>query len=222
MLPIQELIEQSELIIGCTGNNVLAGHDELVQKLLAGKLGSKAFVSCSSLDVEFLSLLQQGAAGRGWQKLAPKDQSEAARDLLYYTDCNQCNIMVFKGGYPMNFNGTGISVEPCYIQATRALLLAAFVQTVAIIKAQQADSAQSCNTGRIMALEAQVQQDIGKDFLKAIDPECSLFSREVHNNFGDIDWVRYNSKRKLYRLVTELLKMPDETLDDDHCSAYIK
>lgn len=81
---IGELIGKSDLVIGCTGSDVLSGID------LSPMKGRKVFVSCSSSDIEFRSLLTH---------LKANGPYGTARGVVGAADC-----AVLNGGFPINFD----------------------------------------------------------------------------------------------------------------------
>jgi hypothetical protein len=108
------LVRECEYIFGCTGNDIFAGFEHLPRQVG----GMKLLMSCSSEDAEFRALL----AG------AKKEYSGPLADV--HVRRAESDWRIVRGGYPVNFDGSSISVPSEKIQLTRALLLAGVVQAV--------------------------------------------------------------------------------------------
>lgn len=84
IVDLPELLHSSDVIVGCTGLDMLSGVD------LSGITGRKTFVSCSSSDIEFRSILRQFPTSerfgttQGW--------------------IGQMHCTVPNGGFPINFD----------------------------------------------------------------------------------------------------------------------
>ncbi len=117
---LRELFEEADVILGCAGQDILAG--QTWWKTLSGE---KILVSCSSNDVEFRTLLRalrEGPAG-------------TPADLLgnVVIPSESGRFTVLRGGCPINFDGTRESVPAEDIQITRALLLIGVLQAREIL-----------------------------------------------------------------------------------------
>ncbi len=193
--PFKQLLEYSDLIIGCCGRDVFVNQSGVVDDILRGKLGSKTFASVSSGDYEFLTLLRRGADAGGWRKI-DQDNDEVHATLLYPSLNSKYGIRVIKGGYPINFNRTGTSLDERFVQLTRALLLAAFVQATNI--ARVCPEGEADPTKFVTVLDAQVQCEIVSAFFRIADPNNETFSAEIHDRFRDVTWVEQHSKYRYY------------------------
>ena len=105
---LDTLVERAEIIFGCTGSDIFQNG------LPARHQPNLVLVSCSSEDVEFRSLLREAtlAVQTEWP----------AQDVTIAGPSGPVTILV--GGYPFNFDTSGISVAEQAIQATTALMLA--------------------------------------------------------------------------------------------------
>jgi release factor glutamine methyltransferase len=81
---IPELLHRADVILGCTGFDVLAGID------LGGTAGRKTFASCSSSDIEFRTVLRQ---------LPVSNRFDTAQGWIGRMHCTVPN-----GGFPINFD----------------------------------------------------------------------------------------------------------------------
>lgn len=113
VVPLTELICQCDLILGCTGTDALANFD------LSACIGDHLFISCSSSDVEFRSLIKRGA-GNG-----PYEQISGQIAHLRFT--------VLNGGYPINFDRQREWELFEEILLTRRLILAGIHQAKSLL-----------------------------------------------------------------------------------------
>jgi len=109
---IDTLVNQSDLVIGCTGRDFLAG------VCLERIYGKKLLISSSSTDVEFYSILNMASfPSRDFSSLS----LDVHRDL---------ELQLLNGGFPINFDRR---IEWEYaedIQLTRCLMYIGFVQSL--------------------------------------------------------------------------------------------
>lgn len=84
IVDLPELLHRSDVIVGCTGLDMLSGVD------LSGITGRKTFVSCSSSDIEFRSILRQFPAS---------ERFGTAQGWIGQMHCTVPN-----GGFPINFD----------------------------------------------------------------------------------------------------------------------
>lgn len=113
---LEELITQADVIFGCAGYDVL--------NALLGKedgqsmVGGKWFISCSSMDVEFSSLLK--LSNRATALCTPLRLHNPFSTMAVQTKPAPC--LVLNGGFPINFDRERDSVPLHLIQFTRALM----------------------------------------------------------------------------------------------------
>jgi hypothetical protein len=118
--PLASLVERSEIIFGCTGRDIFQ------KGLPIRHQPNLVLVSCSSEDEEFRSLLRQ-ANSRG-------PQEWPAPDVTILGPSGPVTILA--GGYPINFDTSGLSVPEQAIQATTALMLAGVLTAASMISDQ--------------------------------------------------------------------------------------
>ena len=107
-VPLEELVRSCNVILGCTGVDVLQGTE-------IGSIGGhKVFASCSSNDVEFRSVLV---------RLPDRTRFGSAKGVIGDTDCT-----VLNGGFPINFDRRTEWEAFDEIVLTRELCLAGLVQ----------------------------------------------------------------------------------------------
>lgn len=114
-----KLMQSSDIIFGCTGKSSLPGYAYSLDD------NSKVFVSVSSRDVEFRSLLTN-------QQFTAKHMSEGDQygDVSVYNKKRDIHHKVLNGGFPINFDRASEYESQRYISITRALILAAVVQAL--------------------------------------------------------------------------------------------
>lgn len=148
---IKELIAGSDLILGCTGQDVLDPNVDL-----SGLAGDKVFASCSSGDVEFNRLIHM-------VRRYGADYGEAFSNIEGYANDGQLMVSILNGGCPINFDRVTEWEERGDIQLTRNLMLSALSQTLSI----------SEFPGSIM-LDPEKQMEITREWLRTSRQERSL------------------------------------------------
>ena len=121
-IPLEILVERAEIIFGCTGCDIFNGG-------LPGRhQPNLVLVSCSSEDVEFRSVLR-GASSRAQIEWPAEDVT---------VDGPSGPVIILSGGYPFNFDSSGISVDEQAIQATTALMLAGILTAASMLSDERA------------------------------------------------------------------------------------
>lgn len=169
---LSTLISFSDFIFGCTGRNIT---ESIEPFRLATK--DKVLISCSSGDVEFLSLLKKANK--------EKKLKDPLNEVIYETDFG-AKIKIIKGGFPVNFDNTGESVPAKDIQLTRALVLGSVIQATEMLEKEYHDSQYGFFT-----LNPSIQKFIVEDWIK-YQPK-DRFKTDILNNFKNEEWIRENS-----------------------------
>ncbi len=112
---LEDLVRSCAIVFGC------AGEDIRLARGLFKPGETRMLVSCSSGDIEFRSLL------RGLPSL---ETADPLSDLV--PDEFSGSLVIRRGGFPVNFDGSAESAPAEEIQLTRGLLFAAFLQACAI------------------------------------------------------------------------------------------
>lgn len=170
---VVELIQNSDIIIGCSGNDTL--ENETIESLING---NKIFISCSSEDKEFLSLLRRIS-----KKTDNSNYFEPLRDIIYYTSKGH-EVRVLRGGFPINFDNSREVESPNDIQLTRALILCGILQGVVYL-----NSNKTKNFARYM-LQPEIQKYIALTWRK-VHPMPMNYARI--NKFEDAKWILNHS-----------------------------
>lgn len=115
-LSLDVLVNECDLIIGTTGTDALKGLP--FERIISGE---KYFVSASSADIEFASLL----------KLAPEhsDPFETIKIPVH----ERLTINILNGGYPVNFDRQNDSTPNDEIVLTRCLMYIGAMQALELI-----------------------------------------------------------------------------------------
>lgn len=117
---IENLIDQADIIIGCSGKDLFSNFN--IFDFLNEAQEDKTFVSCSSEDKEFLTLLQQ-INQKGIEIIDP------LKDIQYKTK-HQRNIHILNGGYPVNFDQSPIGTRTKDMELIMGALFAALLQAI--------------------------------------------------------------------------------------------
>jgi S-adenosylhomocysteine hydrolase len=170
---LQPLLDNSDVIFGCTGADVFAV--DTCWKTLSG---CKTLASCSSLDTEFRSILAS------FNSNTSIDCSSVLRDITLELPKGRLEILA--GGFPINFDQSPESVPLGEIQLTRALLLAGLLQAAALDE--------SYSGFREIPLSAGPQQFIVSNWL-SLKEECrNWYSTETLSVFDSEHLVQKHSR----------------------------
>jgi len=140
---VLDLINYSDIIFGCTGDDVTVNLD--INEIISDKI----LLSCSSSDIEFNTLLHITNTSKLCN--SPRDVFD---DIIIHA--NKSYITILRGGFPVNFDKTKESVPAIDIQLTRGLLFAGILQAVNLLKSGNQIS------GDKIILEPILQQKITK------------------------------------------------------------
>lgn len=176
---IQSLAADSDYIFGCTGTDVARFID--VDQLT----GEKTFISCSSEDKEFLSLLKR-------LNCEPQFQNQQHNPLhdISYQFAHGLQVHLLKGGYPVNFDHSGESVPARDIQLTRGLLLGALIQAVFIA---HDEGNPILPQGRLM-LDPSIQANVVANWRQDQNNEERFADRVNFEAFENTETIRQHSE----------------------------
>ena len=176
---IQEFILKSDYIIGCTGEDITCHFDLNCIK------SSKIFISCSSQDVEFKSLLKYIDLNAGEYNLNYKNVLE---DIEIFLN-NEVKLTIIKGGYPVNLDNSGESVPAQDIQLTRGLLLGGVIQAFTELNNISHNKNSFLKSKQFIMLDPNLQILAFKIWSKLTRKKISFIL-----NFSDFNWIKQNSK----------------------------
>lgn len=164
---LRELCESCRIVIGCTGQDVFSGAEWL------GELGHDlTLFSASSQDFEFQSLLA----------LVPRARVRVGADA--HLEIGNARIRIPFAGFPINFQCTGEREAPEEIQLTRALMLGAVVQSVAL-------------TGIVRRTDDWREPDKLDDALQRLVVRLWTTAQPIDDRtmakFESMEWIRENS-----------------------------
>lgn len=178
---IKWLIANTNCIFGCTGRDIFKGLNvrEIVRL-------PKTFVSCSSEDVEFLSLLEELA------------RQKVRQEPFQTINCHSLtghSIRLVRGGYPFNFDGSLYSMTAEDSTFTLGLMLGGFIQSRMSMQTLVQNTS-SISRGGIDMLDPIIQKTVFELFVKA-NPK--RFPLELIKCFEDTEWIKNNSRGE-YRI----------------------
>lgn len=114
----EDFVRRSDVVLGCTGRDALSNLDFSA----LGKGSEKHMISCSSGDVEFLSVLKRS------RQQAKTHNTDQFADSPVTIEGNR--FIIQNGGCPINFNRVREASPPSEIQLTRALLFGGILQAI--------------------------------------------------------------------------------------------
>jgi len=197
---LESLIAGSDIVFGCTGRDVTENID--VTELVNGKC---VFISCSSQDIEFLTLLK---------KIGTTPYSETINNNISrigYVGKSSQEISVLEKGFPVNFDRTPLCDFPADISLTRGLLLGSFIQA-ALLARKPADDGLTPNKTSHYMLDPFVQRFVVNHW-KSGQPK-KRYTEEELSCFNDINWVMKNSSGDYFEkdlFCTALSKLDSDT-----------
>jgi S-adenosylhomocysteine hydrolase len=179
---LKTLVNNSQCIFGCTGTDITKGID-----IPKSTTTDKIFISCSSEDKEFLSLLKM-IAQRSIAELDPLE------NIVCRTKNKKNRITILKGGFPINFNRQENCDPVSSIQLTRGLLFGGVIQ--AILSARQmVDGGIAMNKATRMMLNPYVQSFVVNEWVKHKSAD-GRYTEEELACYKDIEWIKNNSGGK--------------------------
>lgn len=173
---LHDLIYASDYVFGCSGYDITEGLDVSTINT------NKCFISCSSHDKEFLTLIKYIEKNHPYQELKDGNILCEIKDGV--------TIKILKKGCPVNFDSSGESVLAQDIQLTRGLLLGGVLQSILSLN----DYPQISQN---YMLNPNIQQFIVS---KWVPYGSEKFTKTpLLENFYDLDWVGQNSKGIYYQ-----------------------
>lgn len=179
---LEELIQQSDYVFGCTGRDVTT-QLQFIEQLDRDKV----FISCSSEDKEFLTLLKWIQAARG-----DSIHCNPLENITWQLS-NGVHIHILRGGFPITFDNSGVGAPANKIQLTAGLLFCALIQAITLI----CDPIDANIKGRVM-LSPFAQRFVANIWRK-FNPSYFV-SPQLTHNFNHIDWIIKNSGGTFYDL----------------------
>lgn len=172
------VISYSDYIFGCTGRDMSSNLEDTLR--LCPR--DKTFISCSSEDVEFSSLIKY------IQKQQGKMIAHPFNDIVYKNNMGS-SMRIIKGGFPINFDNSGESVPLKDIQLTRALIFCGALQATSFFRKPQLLN----NPGRYM-LDPDLQKLSANEWFKClISDHGHTIPQEIVDQFNDKQWITINS-----------------------------
>jgi hypothetical protein len=168
-VPMGQLLEEADIVFGCSGVDLFSRGFPYRHK------PGLVLVSCSSEDVEFHSLLTQSdqAAGGTWP--APDVTISGPSGL----------ITILHGGFPFNFDASGISLPEQMVQTTTALMLCAILTASHVLSSRPA-----WDPGKFIQVPSLLQAAVLDQWRRSPAADES-----VRNSLGGIADAEYLGKR---------------------------
>lgn len=193
---METVLQQSDLIAGCSGSDSLASYQHLAQNLVQGRYGKKTMFSVSSGDIEFLTVLRAGCAANGWHVTKENEPFSVLKNIVHVAH-NGAAIYMMRGGYPINLRTDGL--EPKGFQLTRALLCSATIQAIKLVtEGDEVNRNVRTIQDNCYALDADWQLEITRNFFNVMNADYRYFSAETEQNFSDSQWIAEHSKNQAY------------------------
>lgn len=170
---LSELIQGSDYIFGCSGVDISKSDLDSFTK----SVKNKTLISCSSEDKEYLTLLNY-LHEKGY------DATNPFEDISYLTE-SLATINIVKGGFPVNFDNTGISVPAEEIQLTRTLVVSAIIQAIELFQLPDLEN-------RVYVLSPESQQYIVENWLRGNTSYNTRVLMDI-SYFQSRTWIEKNS-----------------------------
>jgi len=160
---INDVISNSEVVFGCTGNDI--SQKEWVYEIKK----DITLISISSKNTEFKLLIKEIFKK---SKLFPKCSLD---DITFN------NIIIKRGGFPLNFDGSTHSVPPYEIQLTRALIFSSIIQAIHFLEIKKPND--------FYMLNPEFQRFIVKKWFKVFPESKSYYSQKQKSIFTENDSI---------------------------------
>jgi len=186
--PVEQFNEifAADLIIGCAGKDITAGYVEAFMSLK----GEKILVSCSSRDVEFMSLLQ--CISKQQPTMIKNNQDTPYHDLQFLLNAGQLRLTVLNSGFPINFDKSlDAGISDTFIQGTRALMLAGALCANSLIDNPETQKPLE-KGGNIHQVSAVLQQSIAQAWRVFLP--AHLYTTAAWSIFDDVSSIVQHSK----------------------------
>jgi S-adenosylhomocysteine hydrolase len=175
---VEEVIANAQIIFGCTGKDITRGKD-----ILSLVKRDKVFISCTSEDKEFKTLLR----AIGSQSIVPID---ALSNIVCLTQ-NGRKITILQGGFPINFDRNPWNVPANSIEVTQGLLLGSCYQAISNATKPINDGT-TINHGTRQALHPLIQKYVATHWLSRQTAELDSMDKYV-TFFSDTNAIEKNS-----------------------------
>jgi S-adenosylhomocysteine hydrolase len=192
------LVNNADIIIGCTGEDITATGNTLAAILYS--TNPKWLISTGSKDVEFNSLLwvvQNNTKKAGY---TPDPLS-----TINFSNKMGANISILRGGFPINFDNSEHSVSPERIWPTRASLLLGCLTATNL---HYLGNGYLKDSTSILKLDPQGQLEILREYqeISSFDPSLEDFKKlpkkeqlayiTEHSEGEIVDWNSNSNKLK--------------------------
>ena len=177
---VGKVISGSDIVFGCTGKDITKNID-----VLQFVKQQCTFISCSSQDIEFLSLLKK-INREGFIHHVNNNVSQ----LKYLSENNQ-EITVLENGFPINFDRTAECDPVNDMELTRALLLQGVIQAAFMAQKPIDDGVTINRNSSFHQLDPFSQRFIVSRWKE--NQPAGRYTKEEFECFNDINWIIKNS-----------------------------
>jgi S-adenosylhomocysteine hydrolase len=195
---LANVLTEADIIIGCTGKNIIDYDNEL--PILLNSIKNKWLISTSSKDIEFYNLLTYIQDSTKKPQQLPNTLAD-----INYKNKQGATIKIIRGGFPVNFDNGSHSLCPDKIWTTRAALL------LATLYASSSDEhiQTVLSKAEIWSLPVKLQVAILKKYVKLnpqdyyvrdlLSHEAKLIELVLKNSIGS--FVQVNKNHQILREV---------------------
>lgn len=173
---INDILSHVEYVFSCTGEDITKGII-FDHTWINSITGNKTLISCSSEDIEFLSLIK-------YLFKETRISYSPLKDIFFRLPKGSFNIV--RGGFPVNFDGSQESVPGASIQLTRALMFGAIIQAIL------GERTQSYSSGFGEMLEPIIQQFVVNRWIE-LQSSQFRYPKDLLNHFSNLDWIQTHS-----------------------------
>lgn len=199
---LEKVLAEADVIIGCTGKNVI--DLDLGLPILLNSTKNKWLISTGSKDLEFYNLLAYIQDDTKKPQQIPNSLA-----TIKYKNKKGATLEIIRGGFPFNFDNTKHSLSPDKIWTTRAALLLATLFTSSLhYKAQIIR-----NSAAVWSLPARFQAAIIRKYLQ-LNPNDNYIQDLKQNDAKLINFIIDNSIGKFIQPKSEIVseKVLEEAL----------
>lgn len=180
----RDVIAGSRYIFGCTGKDVTEGID-----VFSLAKSDQVFISCTSEDKEFLSLLKDIS------NRSPLFIGDLMSTFTCQGDTNT-KITMISGGFPINFDRKPWNVPAKDIAVTQALLLGGCLQAITCATKPK-DDGRTINVPSRQLLDPFLQRFVVDRWIKT--QPADRYNKNHLDCFNNIEWVIKNSGGTYYQ-----------------------
>jgi len=190
---LEQAVQNTNYVFGCTGRDIFKDIDldKMTFQGVDKRLSETRFISVSSGDKEFLSLLQWISKQPNHLHHGPETKLGSRWDVTLNHNGNKMRVL--QQGFPINFDGKTGSGTPEEMQLISSFLMASVVQGYEYLKKYPV---KSTNDGRnLIMLSPAVQRKIMETWLDKVPSIQGLYKPDrIAEIMTDSEWFARHSK----------------------------